>query len=140
MSNYHSDEGIINLRGDSHENEPEFRINHIDDDTERSHSAPKRVAQESVNSHESVSEQVMVTHEPTNQVKVKFDKFVSLIANHDCEEILDKYMEEDIIVSTDLLTDIANSHQEKQDDKKISLIFFVGALIGVVITWILLKT
>lgn len=75
----------------------------------------------------------------SDKVKVKFDKFVSLIATHAYEDVVDKYMDEDVIISTDLLTDLASAQEEKED-KKTPLIFIVGIVLGVIATWFILKT
>lgn len=75
----------------------------------------------------------------SDKVKVKFDKFVSLVATHSFEDVVDKYMEEDVIISTDLLTDLASSQEEKED-RKTPLIFIVGIVLGVLATWFILKT
>lgn len=74
----------------------------------------------------------------SDKVKVKFDKFVNLVATHSYEDIIDKYMDEDIIISTDLLTDLASTHEEKED-KKTPLIFIIGILLGAVAAWFIFK-
>ncbi len=79
-----------------------------------------------------------IEYEPTNKVKVKFDKFVNLIATHAYEDIIDKHVDQDIVISTDLLTDLANAHEEKED-KKTPLLFLLGIVLGIAVTWILLK-
>ena len=76
---------------------------------------------------------------PRDKVKVKFDKFVNLIATHAYEEIIDKHMDQDIIMGTDLLADLASATEEKSD-RKIPAIFLFGILLGVIFTWILFKT
>lgn len=79
--------------------------------------------------------------ELSSQVKVPFDKFVQLVATHDFESILDKHPNEEIVMSTSLLTDLANAHeeQETEDQSKLPLFFVVGLAIGIVITYLLIK-
>ena len=117
------DDGTIDLRRNSEESE--FRINHIE-----------KVGTITPVSAEEIQEEAS---DPYSKVKVKFDKFVSLIANHAYEEIFDKHSDEDVIISTDLLTDLANSHEEKSD-KKMPVIFIGGLVLGCVLMWFLLKS
>ncbi len=121
------DDGVINLKS-AHE-EAEFRINHIDDDSELVGSAREM----------SIAEFEGVAMKPHDKVKIKFDKFVNLVATHAYEEIFDKHRDEDVIISTDLLADLANAHEEKSD-KKSPMIFIGGILLGLVLAWILLKS
>jgi len=129
MNNHH-DDGVINLRVEELDEEPDFKIHTIEEER-----VPRRESFSNAVNNKMHS----VSSQPSDQVKVKFDKFVNLIASHDCSDIIDKYMDEDIVVSTDLLTEIANSHQEGGEDKKIPFIFLIGIVLGVVLTWILLK-
>lgn len=127
---YKDDDGVIDLRN-SGGDEAEFKINPIEE--ARSVSADRlngNVAHE-------LEEAAMKSYD---KVKVKFDKFVNLIATHAYEEIFDKHADEDVIISTDLLADLANAHEEKPDSKKVPVIFLIGILLGIGVTWILLKT
>lgn len=112
----------INLRGESDDEGPEFKIGHMED--EGSYARP--ASEDDVRS--------------TDKVKVKFDKFVNLIVTHAYEDLFEKYHDEDIVMSTNLLADLANSYEEKDDGKKIPLIFVFGILLGIAVTWILLRT
>lgn len=80
-------------------------------------------------------------HEPGEKVKVKFDKFVQLVATHDFEEVMKQHAEEDIILSTNLLTDLANAHEEAEpaSKSKLPVIFIVGIIVGVVVTYLILR-
>jgi len=75
----------------------------------------------------------------SENVKVKFDKFASLVAAHATEELIEQCRDEDVIVSTNLLTDLANSGKS-DDKKKIPVIFLIGIVLGIAVTWILLKS
>lgn len=78
--------------------------------------------------------------EASDRVKVRFDKFVQLVATHDFEGVMQKHGEEDIILSTNLLTDLANAHEEEESGgKKVPIFLIVGILIGVVITYLLVR-
>ncbi|MBL4694590.1 hypothetical protein JKY72_04445 [Candidatus Gracilibacteria bacterium] len=114
------EDGIVDLRTGFDSEDAEFRINHF--------GAEKAVPQAPVH-HES---------QPNAKVRVKFDKFVNLIATHAYEDVFAKYRDEDIVISTDLLTDLANAHDDKPE-KKMPVIFIMGICLGVVLTWFLLN-
>ncbi len=124
-SNKTGEEGVIDLRN---EDEAEFKIEQVSDER----LAGKIEATPSTEVENAASKSF-------DKVKVKFEKFVNLIANHSYEEIFEKHMDEDVIISTDLLADLANAHEEK-GDRKLPVIFLLGILLGIVLTWILLRS
>jgi hypothetical protein len=71
-------------------------------------------------------------------IKVKFDKFVTLVASRDFISVLEKNKNEDIIMSSNLLTDLAGAVEEKSE-KKTPVIFLVGLAIGVILTYLLIN-
>lgn len=75
--------------------------------------------------------------EPKDFVRVKFSKFVQLIASHDFDEVVKNSGEEDIVLSSNLLTELAGTHDEREE-KKVPIVFLIGLAIGVVLTYILL--
>ena len=77
----------------------------------------------------------------TDKVKVNFEKFVQLIATHDFGEVMKKHADEDVIINTNLLADLASAHQEHEDttSKKILIFVIVGILIGVIATYIIVR-
>ncbi len=72
-----------------------------------------------------------------NKVKISFAKFVNLVANHAYEEVVERHVDSDVIISTDLLADLANAREDK-DDKKYPLLI-LGAILGAVVVWFILK-
>lgn len=76
---------------------------------------------------------------PKDTVRVKFGKFVHLVANHDFKEVIAANKDEDIIMSSNLLTELAGSH-DSRGERRIPLVFLVGIAIGVVLTYILFST
>lgn len=64
------------------------------------------------------------------QICVKFPKFVQLIATHDFETIMSRYSDQEVIISSDLLMDLANSPEEPTESKFSWL--FIGLVLGVV--------
>lgn len=120
-----NEDGVIDLRNSA--DEPEFKINRV---PEASHVA----------SATPLSDHENATMHASDKVKVKFDKFVNLIATHAYQEIFDKHVNEDVIISTDLLADLANAHEEKDDGKKVPVYVLVGVLVGVLVTWLILKS
>jgi len=119
------DDSVINLRSaiKKEGQEVEFKINHVDEEA-----SPEAIA----------SELEAVANTSGDKVKIKFDKFVNLVATHAYEEIVENHMDDDIIISTDLLADLANAHEER-GEKKMPMMLMLGILIGVGITWFLIK-
>ncbi|MFH1284455.1 MAG: hypothetical protein ABIH78_02590 [Candidatus Peregrinibacteria bacterium] len=125
-----NDDSTINLRKKKDDDDDaEFKIGRVEE------SDGKLLGKVEVASISESEEAAMI---PYSKVKVKFDKFVNLVATHAYEEIFDKHNDDDVIISTDLLTDLANAHEEKQD-RKMPLMFLIGILLGVGLTWLLLK-
>lgn len=139
------DDGVIDLRNESKSSdEAEFRINRSENDTVQN-SAVTVLASAAAGENSSmgvqsvpVSEMEALAMKPYDKVKVKFDKFVNLVATHAYEEVFEKHLDDDVIISTDLLADLANAHEEKPN-KKTPLFFVIGILIGVGVAWILLR-
>lgn len=78
--------------------------------------------------------------EPGNKVKVNFRNFVHLVATHDVEGAMEKHSDEEIIVSTNLLTDLANAHEELPDERsKLPVYLIIGIVIGIVITYFITR-
>lgn len=135
-----SDDGTINLRGGDNGDggdDAEFKIGHVEGAPESAGGGREQVFGkiEAVR----IDDEEEVGLRPYSKVKVKFDKFVNLVASHAYEEVFERHIDEDIIVSTDLLTDLANAHEEKSD-RKMPVIFLVGIVLGVGLTWLLLRT
>ena len=84
---------------------------------------------------EAVGEQSQVA----DKVRIKFDKFVTLVATHTYEDILRKNADEDVIVSTNLLTDLANAHEEETGGKKLPILFAAGIVLGILIAWLIFR-
>lgn len=76
--------------------------------------------------------------EAGNHVSIQFSKFVQLVANHGYWDVVEKNAEEKVILSGDLLTDLANA-EDRSKEKRLPLIFMAGLLIGIVLTYIILK-
>lgn len=118
--NLNSDDDVINLRKvSSNLDEPEFKIERLP---------------------EEAGELEVAAMKSYDKVKVKFDKFVNLVATHAYEEVFEKHANEDVIISTDLLADLANSHEDTGEKKKIPVVFLIGILLGIGVTWILLRS
>jgi len=63
------------------------------------------------------------------RILVKFSKFVQLIATHDFSELVEQYDKEDIIISSDLLVDLAGSPHDDIQESKFSWVF-LGVVLG----------
>ena len=79
-----------------------------------------------------------LSSEPKDLIRVKFDKFVQLVASRDFIAVMEKNRDEDIVLSSNLLTELAGAVEEKSE-KKTPVIFLVGLAIGVVITYLLIN-
>ncbi len=75
--------------------------------------------------------------EPASKVKITFGRFVKLVANHSFLDVVEKNSHEEVIISTNLLTDLANAH-DGQTERKLPIVFILGIVIGVGITYLLL--
>lgn len=75
---------------------------------------------------------------PSSKVTLRFDKFVQLVANHSYLDVIAKNAEEEVVISSNLLTDLANAH-DRVNEKKMPLLFFAGLVIGIVLTYVFLK-
>lgn len=153
MSPRKNEDGVIDLRGSSSSDEPEFKINRTTDSHQPAHGhlhmqgdavhgvpVSDNQRHSALASSMPLSDQESMTMKASDKVKVKFDKFVNLIATHAYQEIFDKHLDDDVIISTDLLTDLANAHEEKDEGKKIPTFFLIGIVLGVIVTWIILKS
>lgn len=106
------------------EEDTEFKVNHIDDEEDE---------MDIVETAKAVSSDP----EAVSKVKVSFDNFVNLVANHNYEDVVKKNQSEEVIVSSNLLADLANAH-EQDEERRIPAIFIIGVVLGIVITYILL--
>lgn len=77
---------------------------------------------------------------PTEKVKVRFDKFVQLVATHNFDEVLEQNAGEEIVLSSNLLMDLANAHEDKSDpSRKTQMIFIVGIVLGIAGAYLIFK-
>lgn len=79
--------------------------------------------------------QPVVEQEPKSIVKVKFSKFVNLVASRDFGDVIAANADEDVVISSNLLTELAGA-QDRREEKKIPFVFIVGIAIGVVLAYI----
>ena len=112
----------------------EFKIHHLN------LGRVERVGDHEVGNLEAFRDGDDVSQGPASKVKVKFDKFITLVATHTYEDILKRNADEDVIISTNLLTDLANAHDETHSDKKLPLLFAFGLIIGIIATWLILRS
>jgi len=110
------------------EDKPDFKISHVEEENEENREYVSPVTSEEISALKA-----------SDNVKVKFDKFVNLVASKVDAEMVEKYMDEDVIVGTNLLTELASAEKEDKESKKVPLMFVLGILIGVGIAYILLK-
>ncbi|MDP2625045.1 MAG: hypothetical protein Q8P27_02550 [Candidatus Peregrinibacteria bacterium] len=75
---------------------------------------------------------------PSDQVRIHFSKFVQLVANHSYIDIVDKNANQEVIISSNLLTDLANAH-DRIGERRMPLIFMAGLVIGIILTYIIVR-
>jgi hypothetical protein len=90
-------------------------------------------------SEESVTVNVE-TDEPkpmaSDKVAVQFSKFVQLVASHSYVELVDRNADEEVVINSNLLMDLANANDRIQN-RRMPLIFLAGIVIGIVLTYII---
>lgn len=77
-------------------------------------------------------------HEPGDLVRITFARFVQLVANHSFIDMVDKNADQPVIVSGNLLADLANAH-DRTSERRLPLMFVGGLVIGIVLTYLLVK-
>ena len=75
--------------------------------------------------------------QPANRVAITFGRFVKLVANHSFLDVVERNSKEEVVISTNLLTDLANAH-DRGTERKLPVVFLVGIVIGVAVTYFLL--
>jgi hypothetical protein len=120
--------------------EDEFVVHQIEDGDDDSNLTSSDASSEGKNFTSIFKESTILNEEPNvaEKVKVKFSNFVQLVANHNYEEVIEKNKDEDVIISSDVLADLANAH-EQEEERRIPAIFIIGVILGIVITYILLR-
>ncbi|MBT4385012.1 hypothetical protein HOD30_04675 [Candidatus Peregrinibacteria bacterium] len=63
----------------------------------------------------------------SNYVKVTFGRFVALVANHSFVEVVERNEDEEVILSTNLLTDLANARRFSPNTK--GPVMIVGGIV-----------
>jgi hypothetical protein len=69
-------------------------------------------------------------------VKVTFGRFVALVANHSFNEVVERNQDEEVILSTNLLTDLANARRFAPSTRG-SVMVLGGVLLGILFGYFL---
>ncbi len=70
---------------------------------------------------------------PSDHVRITFDRFVTLVANHAFLDVVERNKDEEVILSTNLLTDLANSRRFAPNPKPYLMVgagIFAGIFLG----------
>lgn len=105
-----------------------------DEDMER-HDQVESAIEEALHPSQSYEQTQQIPSEPKDLVKVRFSKFVQLVNSHSFTDVLKNNENEDVVLSSNLLTELAGAH-DGREERKIPLVFLVGLAIGVVLTYI----
>lgn len=77
--------------------------------------------------------------EPLDVIKVKFGSFVQLLTNRDLSAAIEANANEELIMKSNLLTELASTDDRRQE-RKVPLVFLIGIAIGVVLSYIFFST
>lgn len=72
----------------------------------------------------------------SDYVKITFDRFVSLVANRSFMDVVERNKNEDVILSTNLLTDLANAKSFFPKSRG-PLMLLGGVILGIIIAYFL---
>jgi hypothetical protein len=72
----------------------------------------------------------------SDHVKITFDRFVTLVANHSFVDVVERNKDEEVILSTNLLTDLANARRFTPNAKG-PILLIAGIVIGILFAYFL---
>jgi hypothetical protein len=108
---YMSDLNLKIVPNDEIEEKDTFQINHIQNDIESS-----------------------------SKIKIKFGKFVELVAKHSYVDVIEKNADHEIVIDANLLADLANSHDDEEENPYQKWILIgIGLVVGIFVAYLVLK-
>jgi len=72
----------------------------------------------------------------SDYVKITFDRFVTLVANHSFVDVVERNKNEEVIMSTNLLTDLANARRFAPNTRG-PLMIVAGIVFGILLGYFL---
>ncbi|KKP40153.1 MAG: hypothetical protein UR28_C0002G0010 [Candidatus Peregrinibacteria bacterium GW2011_GWF2_33_10] len=79
------------------------------------------------------------TQEPSTKVKIKFGKFVELVAKHSFLEIIENNADQEVVIDSNLLADLANADEPKDLEYPKWAFVVAGVVLGAILVYIILK-
>lgn len=76
---------------------------------------------------------------PSGYVKITFDRFVALVANHSFLEVVERNKEEEVILSTNLLTDLANARRFSPSTR-LPMMVMGGIAVGILLGYLVFNS
>lgn len=76
---------------------------------------------------------------PSDYVKITFDRFVALVANHSFLDTVERNKNEEVILSTNLLTDLANARRYSPNTRT-PLIVMGGIAVGILFGYLIFNS
>lgn len=73
---------------------------------------------------------------PSKYVTITFDRFVTLVANHSFMDVVEDNKDEEVIITTNLLTDLANARRFMPSARS-PLMIAAGLVIGVLLGYLI---
>lgn len=140
MKNKNDDESLIDLRSEKGDEEAEFQVTEIEEEEEVLVEAPVKPVKKMIAAQE---EDLDLNNVRTStMVKIKFEKFINLLSKYDFETLISMFSDQEIIIGTDLLSDLANPPVDKEEkpSRLPYYLFGIGLVLGIFLTWVLLKS
>lgn len=72
-------------------------------------------------------------------VKITFDRFVALVASHSFLDVVERNKQEEVIISTNLLTDLANARRFSPVTRN-PLLLIGGLVVGIFLGYLLFQS
>jgi len=76
---------------------------------------------------------------PSGYVKITFDRFVALVANHSFLDTVERNKDEEVILSTNLLTDLANARRFSPNTR-MPLMIMGGIAVGILLGYLIFNS
>lgn len=76
---------------------------------------------------------------PSDYVKITFDRFVALVANHSFLEVVERNKDEEVILSTNLLTDLANA-KRFSPNTRLPMMVMGGIAVGILLGYLVFNS
>jgi len=77
--------------------------------------------------------------ESGSKVKIKFGRFVELVAKHSFIDVVENNKNQEIVIDANLLADLANAEDDSSPVLQKWTLVAIGIIVGIVLAYIILK-